>query len=120
MRKDVLAEIERIKLMDIKINFAELGRRMNYDPRTAKKYYIGETKATRKPVIKESILTEFIPTIEDKVDNCSATATAIYEFIKKKGYVGKYGLVKNYVRQYKNKQTKRATIRFETTPGLQG
>ncbi|GMQ55831.1 hypothetical protein AN1V17_02230 [Vallitalea sediminicola] len=45
--------------MDIKINFAELGIRMNCDPRTAKKYYIGETKTTRKPVIKESILTDY-------------------------------------------------------------
>lgn len=119
MRIDVLKEIERLKLMDIKINFAELGRKMHCDPRTAKKYYLGETKADRKKVIKESILTEYIPVIEDKVDNCSATAAAIYEFIKKKGYEGKYGLVKNYVRKYKNNQTKKATMRFETTPGLQ-
>lgn len=119
MRLDVLKEIERLKLMDIKINFAELGRRMNCDPRTAKKYYLGETKMERKKVVKESILKEFIPIIEDKVDNCSATATSIFKFIEKKGYKGKYGLVKNYVRDYKNKQIKKATMRFETIPGAQ-
>ncbi|QUH26618.1 hypothetical protein [Serpentinicella alkaliphila] len=82
MRKDVLKEIERLKVMDIKINFAELGRKMNCDPRTAKKYYLGETIKDRKKVIKGSILTEYKSVIEDKLDNCSATATGIYEFIK--------------------------------------
>jgi len=119
MRKDVLKEIERLRVMDIKINFTELGRKMNCDPRTAKKYYLGETKMDRKKATKESILTEYKSVIEDKVDNCSATATGIYEFIKNKGYAGKYGLVKKYVREYKNNQTKKATMRFETTPGLQ-
>lgn len=77
MRKDVLKEIERLRLMVIKINFAELGRKMNCDLKTAKKYYLGGTQSGRKSVIKESILKEYIQNVEDEVDNCSATATSI-------------------------------------------
>jgi len=120
MRTDIITEIERLKIMDIKPNFSELARRLNCDRRTAAKYYNCNSAPPKKVVIKESILKEYIPIIEDKVDKCSASAMAIYRFIQTKGYTGKYGLVKNYVRSYKTKQVNKATIRFETLPGFQG
>lgn len=42
-----------------------------------------------------------------------------YTFIKTKGYIGGYGLVKEFIRNHKNEAVKKATIRFETIPGLQ-
>jgi transposase len=44
---------------------------------------------------------------------------AVYKFIQKKGYTGGYGLVSNFVRKHKKEEQQKATIRFETTPGLQ-
>lgn len=119
MRKDVLNHIERIKAMDIKINYSELARKLGCDPRTIKNYALGKTKETRKKTFKESKLKDFEGIIDDKVENFSATAFSIFKFLQKKGYTGQYGIVKNYVREYKKDQIKKATIRFETTPGLQ-
>lgn len=120
MRTDILTEIERHKVMNIKPNYSEIARRMDCDRRTVANYFNGVTKPKRKQSIKKSILDDFIPTVEEKVDSCSASAMSIYKFIEKKGYKGKYGLVKNYVRSYRNKQIQKATLRFETLPGLQG
>lgn len=120
MRTDLLNEIERHKIMNIKPNFSEIARRMDCDRRTVANYYYGNTGPTRKAAIKKSILDDYKATIESKLDNCSASAMAIYRYIEKEGYTGKYGLVKKYVREYKNIQTKKATIRFETLPGFQG
>lgn len=120
MRTDILTEIERHKIMNIKPNFSEIARRMDCDRRTVANYYNGITSASRKHTSRKSILEDYIPMIEEKVDTCSATAMSIFKYIEKKGYKGKYGLVKNYVRSYKNKQTKKATMRFETLPGFQG
>jgi len=106
--------------MDIKPNFSEIARRMNCDRRTVASYYNETTTANRKPAEKKSLLDDYKAIIEEKVDSCSASAMAIYRFIEKKGYQGKYGLVKLHVRQYKKLQTKKATIRFETMPGYQG
>lgn len=119
MRKEIIKQLERIKAMGIKINYSSLARQMNCDPRTIKNYANGSTKEKRKKVIKESKLDNFKTIIEDKVDTCCATAISIFNFIHKKGYTGKYGLVKKYIRDYKKEQIKKATIRFETNPGLQ-
>ena len=120
MRLDIYDEVERLKRMGLKVNFSSLGKTMGCDPRTAKKYFSGQTSSSRKKAVKISKLSDFTAIIEDKVDTCSATAMAIYEFIKTKGYEGKYGLVKKYIRNHKKTQFKKATMRFETTPGLQG
>lgn len=120
MRLDILHEIERYKIMDIKPNYSEIARRLECDRRTVADYFNGKTLTVRKSSETKSILDDYKAIIEDKVDSCSASAMAIFKFIEKKGYPGKYGLVKRYVRQYKDIQTKKATIRFETMPGYQG
>jgi len=120
MRTDIYNEVERYKIMDIKPNFSEIARRMNCDRRTVANYYKGNTSNTRKATEKKSLLDDYKAIVEEKVDNCSASAMAIYRFIEKKGYQGKYGLVKKHVRQYKDTQTRKASIRFETMPGYQG
>lgn len=44
---------------------------------------------------------------------------AAYKFILKKGYEGKYTTVANFVKYHKDSMKNKATIRFETSPGLQ-
>lgn len=120
MRKDVLNIVNRIKEMDIKVNYNQIARKMNCDPRTVKNYTLGEKTNSRKKNLRKSKIDDFKNIIEDKTDNYFATAMSIFNFIEKKGYTGKYGLVKNYIRKHKKEHLKKATIRFETNPGLQG
>ncbi len=44
---------------------------------------------------------------------------AVFKFIQKRGYIGQYSIVSDFVRNHKNEEIKKATIRFETSPGLQ-
>ena len=44
---------------------------------------------------------------------------AVFKFIQKRGYKGKYSNVARFVKEHKDKEIKKATIRFETTKGLQ-
>jgi len=119
MRIDLIKHIERIKLMEIKINYSSLAKQYNCDPRTVKNYVTGKTKSKREKVDKKSKLDDFKSIIEDKIDNYNTTALSVFHFIQKKGYTGKYGLVKNYIRNHKKEQMNKATIRFETMPGCQ-
>ncbi|HDT9043500.1 TPA: IS21 family transposase, partial [Staphylococcus pseudintermedius] len=43
---------------------------------------------------------------------------AIYKYISKKGYEDKYTILKEYSKNQKEKEIKKATIRVETRPGI--
>lgn len=43
---------------------------------------------------------------------------AIYKYITKKGYEGKYTILREYCKNKKEKEVKKATIRVETCPGI--
>ena len=117
MRKDIYERIQIMKKEDIPPNFAEVARQYDCDYRTAKRYYNGIDQ--RKPVkAKPSKLDPYKQIIEEKL-KLSCTYKSIYEFIKKLGYEGKYTILREYARDVKIEQTKKATIRFETNPGLQ-
>ena len=118
MRQDVYNEVKRQMKQDIKINCSEIARRFNCDPRTVKSYMNGKNPK-RRTTLKPSILDDYKDIIIDKIDNYGATGKAAYYFIKKKGYPGSYTTVKKFVRKHKSEQLKRATVRFETVPGLQ-
>lgn len=103
------------------LNKSELARRLGCNRRTVDRYIAAELGNLPKRKKREytSVLDDFKPIVIDKVDNYGATAMAIYKFIQKKGYTGKYGTVSNFVKLHKNQEQHKATIRFETTPGLQ-
>lgn len=103
---------------DIKINCAEVARRFNCDPRTVKRYING-ADPIRKTRTKSSILDNYQEIVVDKIDNYGATAKATFHFIQKRGYKGSYNTVKRFVKSHKQEQVKKATVRFETVPGLQ-
>lgn len=118
MRKDVRNEI--IRIGGENINKSEMARTLQCSRQTI---YNREKKlknpATKKTVIRTSKLDAYKEIIDTKVDKYKCKAMSIYLFIKKQGYTGGYGIVKKYIREYKNEQVKKATIRFETIPGLQ-
>ncbi|MDG2764711.1 IS21 family transposase, partial [Vibrio parahaemolyticus] len=119
MRKDVLNQIKLIK-EDVKLlNKSELARRFNCDPRTVERYINSAGSDVRKPREIKSKIDDFEEIIIDKVDNWGSNSTAVFKFIKKKGYTGGYHTVNNFVKNHKKEEVKKATIRFDTSPGLQ-
>ena len=117
MRKDVYEALRIMKQDGIKPNYSELARRWNCDYRTVKRYFEQDIVPIRKK-LKPSKLDPYRTIIDEKV-KIGCTAKSIFEFIKKKGYSGKYTILRDYVNVVKVEENSKATIRFETTPGLQ-
>lgn len=118
MRKDIKERMILMKNDGIKPNYAELAKQYGCDYRTVKKYFETQESETIPRPPKSSILDPYKTIVEDKL-NVPCSATAIYKFIQKKGYKGCYSVVKRYCNKYKVEQYQKATIRFETNPGLQ-
>ena len=117
MRKDIYERMKIMKQEGTKPNYAELSRRWNCDYRTVKRYFEQDLVPKRK-VTKPSKLDPYKTIIEEKA-NLGCTASSIYHFIKKKGYEGKYTILRDYIKSIKVEGNQKATIRFETNPGLQ-
>lgn len=120
MRQDVLNEINIFLRGGEKetMSKAAMARIMGCDPRTVKRYLEGYKPKKKIKKKKESKLDEFKEIIISKLE-IGCTSMAIFKFIQKNGYTGSYSLVADFVQKHKEKQIKKATIRFETAPGLQ-
>lgn len=118
MRKDVRNEI--IRMGGENINKSEIARIMGCSRQTIynKENRLKNPKI-RKKIERTSKLDPYKEIIDVKVDKYRSKAMNVYKFIQKQGYTGGYGIVKNYVREHKKDQIQKATIRFETIPGLQ-
>lgn len=123
MRDDIKDTIAFLAKEDISLfNKAELARRYDCDPRTIDRYLkiqSGELIPKQSSRVYYSKLDDYKATIINKVDIYGCTAMAVYKFIRKRGYSGKYSIVADFVKHHKDTETKKATIRFETNPGLQ-
>ena len=117
MRKDIYERMKIMKQEGVKPNYAEIARRWNCDYRTVKRYF-EEDVVPRRKILKPSKLDPYKTIIEEKV-GLGCTASSIYHFIRKKGYDGKYTIVGDYIRAIRVEGNQKATIRFETNPGLQ-
>ncbi|UTH06456.1 IS21 family transposase [Macrococcoides canis] len=123
MRHDIYEGVLFYIMKGIKPNYAELGRQYNCDPRTVKKYYEAgkenelERLKKRQQTRKASKLDPFKEIIDEKIE-LGCTAMAIFKYIEKKGYEGKYTILREYCKNKKQNETKKATIRVETNPGI--
>lgn len=117
MRKDIYEVVKKMKEENVKPNYAELARRWNCDYRTVKRYFEQDVIPIRKQT-KPSKLDPYKGIIEEKVE-LGCTGSSIYHFIVRKGYDGKYSILRDFVRSIRIEGEQRATIRFETNPGLQ-
>lgn len=118
MRKDIKEAITIIKKQQIKPNYSALGKRYGCDYRTVKRYFEQDPEDEKGKMKRPSKLDPYRQIIEEKV-MIPVSAKAIYDFIKKQGYEGKYTIVKDYCKSLKVEKQKAVTIRYETTPGLQ-
>jgi transposase len=103
------------------LSYTEIARKYHIDPRTAKRYAESDTRpvySLTEP--KTSKLDPYKEQIDVWLEEAPYSATRILEKIKEQGFPGEYTVVKNYVRGKKEQLDEKATVRFETTPGLQG
>lgn len=123
IRKDIYNKLKEFTREELcLLNKSELARRFNCDPRTVERYLklsSGELERKKSTRVYTSLVDDYKSIIIDKVDNYGSTAMAVYKFILKKGYKGKYSTVADFVNKHKKIEIKKATVRFETTPGLQ-
>lgn len=123
MYKNELKLQTRMEVEEVKVNVSEIARRTGQSPKTVKKYIdnpeLHYQKQTRKK--RGSKIDPYTEIIIDKFENYACNAKDIYHFLKKKyGYDGSYDLIKKFLKEHKETSLKKATIRVETTPGLQG
>ncbi len=120
MRKDVHNKLKKYTREEkFLLNKSELARRFNCDSRTIDRYLkinSGELEPKKSSRIYKSLIDDYKSIIIEKVDNYGATAMAIYKFILKKRYKGKYSTVAGFINKHKCFEIQKATIRFETTP----
>ncbi|TDW07920.1 transposase [Breznakia blatticola] len=110
---------ERKEVKGVKINISEYARQNNISWNTAKRRLTSGSYRRKRKINKKSKLDDYMEIIEVKLTNYNCSATAIYYFIKEKGYTGSLSLVIKQVSKMKAKLHKKATLRVETTPGLQ-
>lgn len=109
--------------MNIKPNFAALGREYGCDYRTAKKIYIEELNKEKGITVEKKarklIIDDYREIIDNKLENIpGVTAYSIYYFLKnEKGYDGSYSSIRNYVSDNKSKRKTPASIRVEPIIG---
>lgn len=118
--------MEGAKWMEIRsdynkgLSYKEIALKHNIDWRTAKKYAHSEHKPVYKlSAPKGSKLDPYKPQIDLWLDEAPFSAVRIMEKLQETGYKGKYTLIREYVSSKKSELNKKATVRFETMPGLQ-
>ena len=118
--RNMLKELIRL---NIKPNYAALGREYGYDYRTANTRYNEEKKKKNGvEIIKEArkhIIDDYKELIISKLETIPGIrAYSIYYFLKtEKGYNGSYETIKNFVRENKDKRKQPASIRVEPVIG---
>lgn len=119
MRGEVWMEIRNDRQKGL--SYTEIARKYHIDPRTAKKYAESETK----PVYnlsnpKPSKPDPYKEQIRLWLEEAPYSAERIFEKIKEQGFTGGHSIVRAYVHEQKERLDEKATVRFETMPGLQG
>ncbi len=115
-------ELTLTKMMEIKPNFAYLGKKYGMDYRTIKKYYNGyEGKPSHRN--KPSKLDELEEIIKEKMKLDGAKASSVYFFLKsEKGYKGSYSNLTHFMRKHGitfNDKSDDVHVRYETAIGEQ-
>ena len=102
------------------MSYAEIARKYHIDPRTAKKYAESDTRPVYSLTdSKPSKLDPYKEQIMIWLEEAPYSALRIWEKVKEQGFDGCYSVVKHFVRGKKEQLDEKATVRFETMPGLQ-
>jgi len=103
------------------LSYTAIGEKYNIDWRTAKKYAHSEHKPKYELTEpKKSKLEPYKGQTDEWLEEAPYSAARIVEKLQEKGSDSKYTIVRQYVATKKNELNQKATVRFETMPGLQG
>jgi transposase len=103
------------------LSISEIARQTGYDRKTIRKYINSETPPMRNKRSRDpGKIAPFKEYIISRLNEHPLTATRIYREIQEKGFTGKYGIVKNFIRGVRPKIEVPAVYRYETKPGVQG
>lgn len=103
------------------LSYTEIARKHHIDPRTAKKYAESDTKPVYTLTApKPSKLDPYKHLIDMWMEEAPYSAVRIHEKLMEQGCDCKYTIVRQYVATRKADLNEKATVRFETMPGLQG
>ena len=103
------------------LSYTEIARKYHIDPRTAKKYAQSETRPVYSlSTAKPSKLDPYKEQITVWLEEAPYSAVRILEKIREQGFEDGHSIVREYVRNKKEQLDEKATVRFETMPGLQG
>ena len=103
------------------MSYTEISKKHHIDPRTAKKY--AETDTRPQYILSEpkpSKLDPYKEMITVWLEEAPYSAERIFEKIREHGFTGGHSIVREYVRGKKEQLNEKATVRYETMPGLQG
>ena len=102
------------------LSISEIARQTGHDRKTIRKYINSEIPPTRnKRSRSPGKIAPFKEYIISRLNEHPLSASRIYREIKEKGFAGKYGIVKNFVREVRPKIEVPAVYRYETKPGVQ-
>lgn len=103
------------------LSYTEIAKKYHMDPRTAKKYAESDYKPTYQlSAPKPSKLDPYKHQIDLWLEEAPYSAVRIHEKLMEQGCDCKYTIVREYVSSKKQHLNEKATVRFETMPGLQG
>ena len=103
------------------MSYTELARKYHIDARTAKKYAQSDSRpvySLSRPKISK--LDPYKEQIVSWLEEAPYSAQRILEKIQEQGFDGGHSIVREFVRNKKEHLEEKATVRFETMPGLQG
>jgi transposase len=119
MEGDKWMEIRNDRLKGL--SYTEISKKYHIDPRTAKKY--AESSSRPEYTLtgpKATKLDDYKQQLDIWLEEAPYSAVRILEKLQEQGFDGKYSIVKQYVSCKKKDLDEKATVRFETMPGLQG
>lgn len=103
------------------LSISEIARQTGHDRKTIRKYINSETPPMRNKRSRDpGKIAPFKEYIISRLNEHPLSASRIYREILEKGFTGKYGIVKNFVREVRPKIEVPAVYRYETKPGVQG
>lgn len=103
------------------LSYTEIARKHHIDPRTAKKDAQSDTKPVYTLIApKPSKLDPYKHLMDMWMEKAPYSAVRIHEKLMEQGCDCQYTIVRQYVATRKADLNEKATVRFETMPGLQG
>jgi len=102
------------------LSISEIARQTGHDRKTIRKYINSETPPLRNErPIKPGKLDPHKDYIACRLKEHPFSALRLYREIQEQGFTGKYGIVKNFIREVRPKIDVPAVYRYETKPGVQ-